>query len=32
MNVSKIVEEIFCINYQKNFLKDIMLWLLRIWI
>jgi len=30
MSILKIVEEIFCINYRKNCLKNIMLWLLRI--
>ena len=30
MNISKIVEEIFCINYRKNCLKNTMLWLSRI--
>nr|WP_237048698.1 transposase [Leptotrichia sp. oral taxon 498] len=30
MSISRIVEEIFCINYRKNYLKIIMLWLLKI--
>ena len=30
LSISRIVEEIFYINYRKNYLKRIMLWLLKI--